>query len=119
LIFNHDSSEPIGVARLADSPKGLRVNGQLVLAVSRAKEIYELLRARAIKGLSFGYDTIKSRLGTGGVRELLEVKLYEMSLVAVPANPMAQVTAVKSGDVSEQVRLFRAVLTEARKSFSI
>jgi uncharacterized protein len=118
LLWSHDAAQPIGVARLADSSKGLHVSGKLVLGVARALEIYELLRAKAIKGLSFGYDCIKSRMASDGARELLEVKLYEVSLCAVPANPMAQVTAVKSGDVSDQARLFRAVLTEARKSFS-
>jgi HK97 family phage prohead protease len=115
LLWQHQ--DPVGVARLADSPKGLHVSGRLVLGVAKAMEAYELLKARAVRGLSIGYDSIKTRLASDGVRELLEVRLHEMSLVAIPANPMAQVTAVKSGDVSDQVRLFRAILVEARKTF--
>ena len=54
-----------------------------------------------------------------GVRRLREVKLHEVSLVSVPMNELALVTAVKAEDaaLSEQVQLFRKVLAECRKSF--
>jgi hypothetical protein len=67
-----------------------------------------------------GISAVKSRIAGDGVRELLEVRLHEMSLVAIPANPLALVTAVKSGDspnIAEQVKAFRAVLAECRKGF--
>src|SRR5271170_3012225 len=43
-----------------------------------------------------------------GTRTLKEIKLYEISLVAIPANPRAQITAVKSlADCEHVVRALR------------
>src|SRR5437667_12845201 len=120
LLWHH--KDAIGVANLTDTPEGLMVSGKLVLAVEKAREAYALLKARAVRGLSIGYSGLKSRYASDGVRELLEVRLAEMSLTPVPANPLAAVTAVKSAepDIREQqVKAFRAVLAECRKSFVV
>src|SRR5206468_7980669 len=103
LLWQH--KDVIGVADLTDNPKGLHVSGKLVLAVEKAREAYALLKARAVRGLSIGYSGVKSRFASDGVRELLEVRLAEMSLVPVPANPLAAVTAVKSVQIISQSRL--------------
>ncbi|MGH9503827.1 MAG: HK97 family phage prohead protease [Terriglobales bacterium] len=117
LLFAHDMRQPIGLAKLQDTARGLAVDGQLVLDVPKAKEAYSLLKARVLRGLSIGYDAVKSDI-VGGVRHLKELKLFEVSIVVVPMNEMATVTAVKSEDVlGEQVRLFRQVLAESRKAF--
>lgn len=51
-------------------------------------------RGKSIK-LSIGYEVLKSSNVEGG-RTLDEIKLYEFSFVNVPANPLADITAVKS-----------------------
>lgn len=93
------------------------IEGKLVLGVGKAKEAYSLLKAKVLRGLSIGYDAVKSDY-KDGVRYLRELKLYEVSLVVLPMNEMATVTAVKSNDyLTEQIQKFAALLSECRKSF--
>lgn len=114
LLWGHDSRAPIGLANVSDTPQGLLVKGELVLEVPEAKSAYALLRKGVIRGLSIGYDTIKSVMD-GGVRKLTELKLWEISVVTFPMNPEAVVTSVKSE--ADQIAAFRRVLAECRKSF--
>ena len=54
-----------------------------------------MLSAGAIDGLSFGYRVKRSRAGPGGVRELIEVELIEVSVVTFPMQPLARVRGVE------------------------
>ena len=56
-------------------------------------------------GLSFGFVTLDERVADDGVKDLLEVDLFEVSLTARPANSDTRVLETKSlGDV--RVRRF-------------
>jgi hypothetical protein len=95
LLDAHNSAEVIGTVEvLNDGPVGLEVKGRLVLEVQRAREIYALLRAQAIKGLSIGYNVVKDKM-VGKIRHLVELALREVSVTAFPANLEARVLAVK------------------------
>jgi uncharacterized protein len=118
LLMGHNNNSPIGLATLTDSPRGLVVRGELVLEADGAKSAYALLKKGVIRGLSFGYDAVKA-IRAGGVRQLSELKLWEISLTAFPMNPEAMVTAVKSEHdaEAEQIRSFRRVLAECSSQF--
>jgi HK97 family phage prohead protease len=98
LLFAHDQSQPLGVGKISDSTSGLIVTGSLVLADPNAVRAQAHMRAGSIKGLSIGYTVPdgKSEIQRDGTRVLKEVRLHEISLVAVPADPGAQVTSVKA-----------------------
>ena len=54
------------------------------------------MRAGALDGLSIGYRTVRGRTDAKtGVRALLEVDLWEISVVTFPMLPEARVTSVK------------------------
>lgn len=114
VLMGHDTASPIGLATVTDSPQGLVVKGELVLEADGAASAYALLKKGVIKGLSIGYDTVKSVMD-GGVRKLSELKLWEISLTAFPMNPEAVITSVKSE--ADQIAQFRRILAECRKSF--
>jgi uncharacterized protein len=117
ILYQHNLKEPIGLGRLTDTASGLQIDGQLVLEVSRAKEAYALMKAKVLKGLSIGYDSIKSDV-KDGIRYLRELKLYEVSLVTIPMNELATVAAVKSHDALEQpIMKFGELLADARKAW--
>lgn len=98
ILFNHDPSEPIGVwTEMQEDGKGLRVKGQINMEVARGREIHALLKQGAIKGLSIGYSIVKDKI-ENGIRQLIELKLYEVSVVVFPMNEMAQVDTVKADD---------------------
>src|SRR5271170_6051856 len=112
LLWSHRTDQPIGTAKLSDDTKGLLVHGSLVLADPKAQAAHAHLKAGSIKAMSIGYDVPhgqgKVSYADDGTRTLKEIKLYEISLVAIPANPRAQITAVKSlADCEHVVRALR------------
>ncbi|SDB31539.1 phage prohead protease, HK97 family [Bauldia litoralis] len=53
----------------------------------------------ALDGLSIGYRTVRGRTDAKtGIRSLIEVDLWEISVVTFPMLPEARIEAVKSGD---------------------
>ena len=92
ILWKHD--EPIGVGTVEDGDHGLIVRGKLTLAVQKAREALALMKDGAVKGLSIGYSSVKDDI-KGGVRHLREVKLWEVSVVAVPMNQDALIAVVK------------------------
>jgi HK97 family phage prohead protease len=109
LLWQHEPKEPIGSLSLIDGPDGLRVKGQLLMELPMAKKAYLLLKARIIKGMSIGYDTIKDAMD-GKVRRLKELRLWEGSIVTFPMNENAMVTAIKA--LREQKDDFNAELAQ-------
>jgi HK97 family phage prohead protease len=106
ILWSHDAREPIGLGRVEDTPKGLVLHGQLELSLPEAQKAYTRLKKKIVKGLSIGFETMKSVV-KDGVRELLELKLYEGSLVTFPANELAVVTEVKALDFNSSVALYQ------------
>lgn len=97
LLWQHYMDSPLGIASLTDTDVGLKITGKLHPAVSKANEAISLMKMGALRGLSIGFRTMKDTWDTEkGIRRLTEIKLYEVSLVTIPANPLAQVTSVKS-----------------------
>lgn len=96
MLWQHDPAEPIGTwLSLAEDPVGLRVTGRLVTGTARGREALDLMAAGAVDGLSIGFKAVRALAGPrGGARRLLEVDLWEVSVVTFPALPGARVTRV-------------------------
>lgn len=95
LLWAHDPSEPIGRwVTLKEDRHGLRADGKLTLGTGRGKEAHALMHDEAL-GLSIGYRTKGSKI-EGDTRVLTAIELVEVSVVALPANPAAKITGVKS-----------------------
>lgn len=111
LLWQHQWEKPIGViTALFEDARGLYMKGKLLLEVEQAREAYALLKAGVVRGLSIGYSVKRSRRSMdSGVRELLDLNLWEISLVTMPANEAAQVTVVKSRITDDMARLARAI----------
>jgi hypothetical protein len=97
MLFQHDPATPIGTWReIREDSRGLFVRGRLTTEVARAREVLALMRAGAIDGLSIGFRTLRGRTDAKtGVRKLLEVDLWEISIVTFPMLPTARISAVK------------------------
>jgi HK97 family phage prohead protease len=98
MLFQHDPNQPIGVwLEIREDAEGLYVKGQLTTEVARAREVLSLMRAGALDGLSIGYRTVRGRTDAKtGIRSLIEVDLWEISVVTFPLLPEARVSAVKA-----------------------
>lgn len=97
-----DTIMPIGAWQdLREDAKGLYGIGKLA-PTARGQDIYTLMKMEprpAISGLSIGYIPRKVVMRTRPdepKRRLLEVDLLEVSVVSMPANRMARISAVKS-----------------------
>jgi HK97 family phage prohead protease len=100
LLWQHDPSNPIGTAKVTDTPQGLQVEGTLLLQDPTALKAYTFMKAGVIKGMSIGYETIQSSM-EGDVRLLKEVRLWEISVVTFPMNESATIQSVKSLSLSD------------------
>jgi HK97 family phage prohead protease len=112
LLFAHDQSQPLGLSKISDSASGLVVEGSMVMEDPLAQRVYAHLKAGSIKGLSIGYTIPRGEgkvsYASDGTRTLRECFLHEVSLVAVPCNPRAQVVSVKTlGDVHHVLATLR------------
>lgn len=98
LLWQHNTMEPIGVFKeIYEDEYGLVVKGQLAMDVQRGREAYSLIQMGAIDGLSIGYSTIQAVTDKKtGIRTLKELKLYEISVVTMPANEEAVITGLKN-----------------------
>ena len=88
LLWQHKGA-PVGtVEHLSEDKRGLRVIARIADA-----RVGELVR-RGLRGLSFGYRVREAASG-GALRELKDLDLVEVSLVARPMQPRAKVHAVE------------------------
>ena len=106
MLWQHKAEEPIGVwTRIVEDARGLKVEGRLDLEVARAREALSLLRAGAVDGLSIGFRTKRAATDkSSGARRLLEVDLWEISIVTFPMLPQARVSVVKRACAPPQER---------------
>ena len=91
LLWQHKPGAVIGrIEHLSEDKRGLRV----IAAVDDARAA-GLLGSGKIGGLSFGYR-LREAKSSGAHRELVELDLVEVSLVANPMQPKARVHAIES-----------------------
>ena len=117
LLAEH--RDTVGTVELKDTPSGLLALGQFTLEVQRARDVLALVKSGAMRGLSIGFLTVKDQF-VNGVRELVELKLFEISVVTFPCLESAQITSVKSADRNEitaaarELKAWRESLTKQR-----
>lgn len=112
MLWQHEATEPIGIwTCIREDAQGLYVEGRLAKGVARAREVLELLRSKAVDGLSVGFRTIKARKDArSGVRHIIEADLWEISVVTFPMQPLARIGKVKSATLPT-IREFERWLT--------
>lgn len=102
MLFQHDPSRPIGVwDEVAEDETGLRVKGRFLTSVSAGREAWELVKAKAVDGLSIGYRTVNAVREEAG-RVITEAEIWEVSLVTFPMNEAARIDAVKAAAMTER-----------------
>lgn len=110
LALYHDLTRLVGAADYTQDDHGLLLKGRVNLAVSYARDAYELMKAEILDSMSIGFNTIKEsfeeRAGRR-VRIIKEAELWEASFVPFGMNPEAQILSVKS-----DIRLFENALRE-------
>jgi HK97 family phage prohead protease len=94
LLWQHKAGAVVGrIEHLSEDERGLRVIAALGSGAD-AKRAARLLESGKLDGLSFGYR-VREAKSARGLRELIELDLVEVSLVARPMQPKARVHAVE------------------------
>lgn len=104
LLFGHRTDDPSmnigGVDSIEEDEHGLRIEATFDKDSDTAQYVRRLVLEKRLSKLSFAYDVIDEgtiTLDDGRkVNELREIKLYEVSLVPIPANGHAEVVEAKS-----------------------
>lgn len=115
IFWNHCSDILIGsYLELREDDKGLFVKGRINLMVERGRDAYALLKAGDLNKMSIGIrvqDAERSGVdGEDEIRIIKKVELFEISLVPIPANDMAEVIDVKSLDEIKTIKDVEALL---------
>lgn len=116
VLWNHWPDNPIGKpTELKEDDTGLYFKATISEGTATGKDIMTLLRDGVPLGMSFGFETIKSRPLEEGdqldwsqasdfyrdpdnreyVRVIEEIRLWEISVVTFPANEMATINDVR------------------------
>lgn len=99
MLFSHDHSQVVGVwSEIAETDAGLTVKGKLLVDdVPRAREVRAMIREKAVTDLSIGFVAKSAKPRQRG-RTITALDLHEISVVAVPCHPAAQITSIKAAD---------------------
>ena len=96
MLYQHFAHEPIGVWQvIREDARGLYVRGRLIADVPRAAQVRDLIAQGALDGLSIGFRAVRAKRDPrSGTRTLLEIELWEISVVTFPLLAGSQVTAI-------------------------
>ena len=130
ILWQHDAKQVIGIGSLKEWGQNVSINGRLDMLDPMGQYAHRKMKGDKennlppmIKGLSIGYsvpDGTSNRDGKTGIRHITEVKLWEVSVVTFPMNPLAQITGVKDHDdlltrlsrAEEEITALKAKLLE-------
>ena len=117
MFWMHDATKVPGKwLEMAENRKGLSVRGVLA-PTPLGDEVHTLLKMQAVSGMSIGYRTLDQDFDKDGNRLIKEAELWEVSVVSLPMNPLAQVTHVKTrlserGEYVPSIREFENILRD-------
>lgn len=126
LLYGHRTDSPkYNIGRVVDAyedERGLFIRAEFDADNETAQQVRKLAQQGRLFQFSFAYQTLDQGSVTlpGGIRanELRKLKLFEVSLVQVPANQHAVVTSVKSGEPGSNASL-TAELAKARRLIAV
>jgi len=97
MLFNHETDTPIGVwDHVVEDEVGLFVRGRLFLGAPNADRAARLIETGSVSGLSIGFRTLRHNRRADGGRDLFDIELWEVSIVAFPMLPSARLTEIGS-----------------------
>ena len=107
MLFSHQLNMILGQWTVfEEQARGLYLEGEINLKTQLGKDTYTLIGDNDLKGLSIGYSILKRAFDDENeILELLKLRLWEVSIVAIPMNQNAWITATKifgGADVKEE-----------------
>lgn len=118
IFYQHDWTNPIGVARASSDAHGLKVEAQLFVADNeRARSVYLATAAGALREWSVGFypSGIELRAEDGEeVERVTAADLAEASVVVRGANPETEMVSVRSAEARAEAEavFYRAAMPD-------
>ena len=102
MLHQHEGRAAVGVwDRMMEDERGLFVEGRVMDWSAEGRFAQALSRAGALDGLSIGFRSSRARR-EGRLRVLVEVELWEVSLVTFPMLPGARFRVVRPSSADRQ-----------------
>jgi len=106
LYYNHNSNDlPIGIidpASIKFQDGKWLVKGEINLDTQLGKDVYALMKQKALSDLSIGFSVIDFSFNAQtNSRIILVLYLWEVSVVGEPANTKAKIKEVKKFEINE------------------
>jgi HK97 family phage prohead protease len=109
LLLNHDHAQPVGTVQFGTpTSKGLPFTATIAkveeagVVKDRTDEAWHSVKSGLIKGVSIGFIPSEyESLGKDKGTRFTKAAVHELSLVAIPCNPEAVITAFKSMAAAE------------------
>lgn len=105
LLWQHDSGKPVGLVEFAKPTKtGIPFRAKLAAVVEagalrdRIEEAWQSVKYGLVRAVSIGFNPLEYAWMDGGGMHFLEWEWLELSLVTIPANADATITAIKAID---------------------
>lgn len=102
MLWQHKMADVVGIYDdMKEDEHGLFLSGELFINdnVPEADKAYTLMRRKAVRGMSVGFNIPKggeTYNKDADVWEISKIDLVEVSIVTYPANPEAQIATVKA-----------------------
>jgi len=104
LLWQHDVTKPIGIiSLLKEDEYGLLLEAEININTVAGAEAAELIKQKAVAGLSIGFSINSSDYNKEGSRVISDVELREISIVTFPANQHAEIQCIKEIDVTDSL----------------
>lgn len=107
LLWQHRSDMPVGTVKF-DKPtaKGITFEARFAKAEksetlkARIDEAWESVKLGLVSAVSIGFRSLEHAVMKDGGWRFIKSEVYELSLVTIPANAGAVITAIKSMDAA-------------------
>lgn len=126
LLFDHEgmplARTKAGTLRLVEDLVGLRVEAEIDLRSPHAQALATALERGDVDQMSIGFETIQQRwteTADSLLRELLEVRLFDVSVVTFPANEATSVGLRSTQKVDDLARALEENLIEVDDAISV
>jgi HK97 family phage prohead protease len=104
MLFNHETDIPIGVwDDVFEDEIGLYVKGRLFLDSADADRSARLITSGSVSGLSIGFRTRRHVMRPDEGRDLFDLELWEVSIVAFPMLPSARLTEIGMDSTDSEI----------------
>jgi HK97 family phage prohead protease len=119
LLWQHKNDEPVGwVREITPQGNGLSVVCEIATGIPKADEVWAMVESKLVSSFSIGFAGLKGKpISTGMQWDAWE--LLELSVVTIPANLDARITATKGTTTHAPVKLSTGAVSLLRNRSTV